>query len=79
MENCFSVAVILQQWLLSHNDYFDFERNFSKKELLEYELGYSNLGHTTFCKVCRGCSDEVNPFHVEVAKQIENNGGIAYE
>lgn len=64
---------------LSHNDYFDFERNFSKKELLEYELGYSNLGHTTFCKVCRGCSDEVNPFHVEVAKQIENNGGIAYE
>lgn len=51
------------------NDYFDFNRDFSKRELLEYELGYSRLGHTTFCKVCRGCSDEVNPFHVEVARQ----------
>lgn len=53
------------------NDYFDFNKPFSKKELLEYELGYSNLGHTTFCKVCRGCSDEVNPFHTEVAKQVK--------
>lgn len=53
------------------NDYFDFNREFSKKELMEYELGYSHMGHTSFCKVCRGCSDEVNPFHVEVAKQME--------
>lgn len=55
---------------LSRNDYFDFRLEFSKKELLEYELGYSDLGHTTFCNVCRGCSDEVNPFHTEVAKQV---------
>lgn len=54
----------------SDNDYFDFNRGFTKQELLEYELGYSNLGHTTFCEVCRGCSNEVNPFHVEVAKQV---------
>lgn len=54
----------------NENDYFDFRREFTKKELLEYELGYSNLGHTSFCKVCRGCSDEVNPFHVEVARQV---------
>ena len=56
---------------LNENDYFDFCCEFSKKELLEYELGYSHLGHTSFCRVCRGCSDESNPFHVEVAKQIE--------
>ncbi len=57
-------------WKLDENDYFDFRREFSKKELLEYELGYSHIGHTSFCKVCRGCSDEVNPFHVEVARQL---------
>lgn len=52
------------------NDYFDFETDFSKKELLEYEVGYSRLGHTTFCSVCGGCSEEVNPCQVEVAKQM---------
>ncbi len=56
---------------LNENDYFDFTKEFSKKELLEYELGFSMLGHTTFCKVCRGCSDEVNPFHTQVAKQVK--------
>lgn len=53
------------------NDYFDFNREFTKKELLEYELGYSKLGHTSFCEVCRGCSDEANNMHVEVAKQAK--------
>lgn len=52
------------------NDYFDFKKPFTKKELLEYELGFCYKGHTTFCEVCRGCSDEVNPFHTQVAKQI---------
>ena len=55
----------------NENDYFDFSKEFTKKELLEYELGFSSLGHTSFCEVCRGCSDEANPFHVEVAKQVE--------
>lgn len=54
----------------NENDYFDFTADFSKKELLEYEVGYSKLGHTTFCSVCGGCSEEVNPRQVEVAKQI---------
>ena len=54
----------------SENDYFDFTETFTKKELLEYEIGYCNLGYTSFCRVCRGCSDEVNPFHTEVARQI---------
>lgn len=58
----------------NENDYFDFRKSFSKKELLEYELGYCSLGHTTFCNVCRGGSDEANPFHTEVAKQVE--GGL---
>lgn len=53
----------------SEDDYFDFNRDFSKRELLEYELGYNKLGHTTFCNVCRGCSMEVNPCQVRVAEQ----------
>ncbi len=55
----------------NENDYFDFNRQFSKKELLEFELGYSALGHTTFCGVCGGCSEEANSRRVEVAKQVE--------
>lgn len=53
------------------NNYLDFRQRVSKKLLLEFELGYSQLGYTTFCSVCRGCSEEVNPYHVEVAKQIQ--------
>ncbi len=62
----------------SENDFFDFKSEFSKKELLEYELGFCNLGHTTFCEVCRGCSDEVNPFHTQVAKQVSDNGAFSW-
>ncbi len=58
----------------SENDYFDFNKQFSKKELLEFELGYSELGHTTFCGVCGGCSEEANSRRVEVAKQIKWEG-----
>lgn len=53
------------------NDYFDFQTDFSKRELLEYEVGYSLLGHTTFCNVCGGCSEEVNSCQVEIAKQMK--------
>ncbi len=53
----------------NENDYFDFTSTFTKKELLEYEIGYSGLGHTTFCNVCRGCSEEANPCKVAVARQ----------
>lgn len=55
----------------NENDYFDFNTDFSKQELLEYELGYSQLGRTTFCRVCGGCSEEINSCKVEVAKQIK--------
>lgn len=55
------------------NNYFDFTQNFTKRELLEFELGYSKLGHTTFCNVCMGCSEEVNQCHVPIAKQ-KNRG-----
>ena len=54
----------------NENDYMDFTKEFSKKELLEYELGYSKQGHTTFCKICFGCSEEANSRHVEIAKQM---------
>lgn len=54
----------------NENDYLDFRHEFDKKVLLEYELGYSKLGYTTFCKECNGCSEEVNQRHVPVAEQL---------
>ena len=66
--NCAAVKAGLYE--LNRNDYFDFKEDFSKKELLEYELGFSEMGHTSFCSVCQGGSEEANPYHVEVAKQI---------
>lgn len=54
----------------NENDYLDFSQEFDKKVLLEYELGYSKLGYTTFCKECNGCSEEVNQRHVPVAEQL---------
>lgn len=67
--NCAAVKAGLYN--LNENDYFDFNEDFELKELLEYELGYSKLGHTSFCSVCQGGSDEANSHHVEVAKQVE--------
>lgn len=67
--NCAAVKAGLYE--LNENDYFDFNEDFESKELLEYELGYSNLGHTSFCSVCQGGSEEANSHHVEVAKQVE--------
>lgn len=63
-------AVCAEMFSEDENDYLDFRQDFTKKELLEFELGYSRKGHTTFCNVCRGCSEEANACHVEVAKQI---------
>lgn len=54
----------------NENDYLDFSQEFDKRVLLEYELGYSKLGYTTFCKECNGCSEEVNQRHVPVAEQL---------
>lgn len=57
------------------NDYMDFRKTFTKKELLEFELGYSSIGRTTFCSVCHGCSDEANSRYIEVAKQRDGKDG----
>lgn len=70
--NCAAVKAGL--YGLNKMDYLDFSDNFSKKELLEYELGFSELGHTSFCEVCQGGSEEANPYYVEVAKQICTGG-----
>ncbi|MCX4377815.1 MAG: hypothetical protein OSJ61_16810 [Lachnospiraceae bacterium] len=52
------------------NDHFDFNK--FNKELMEYELGYGRLGHSTFCGVCRGCSEETNDMHIPVVRQIND-------
>lgn len=41
-----------------------------QKELLEFELGYSELGFLKFCTVCRGC-ERVNGRYVIAAEQME--------
>ena len=72
--NCAAVKAGLYE--LNKLDDFDFDKDFNKKELLEYELGFSQLGHTSFCSVCQGGSEEANPYHVEVAKQVCTGGAI---
>ena len=57
---------------VNENDYLDFRGEISKKEILEYEVGFSPLGRTTFCGVCRGCSVEANSTHIPVAEQMES-------
>lgn len=64
-------AVLAGMFPDDENNYLDFRRKISKKELLEFELGFSRKGHTTFCNVCRGCSEEANPCRVEVARQVK--------
>ena len=67
---CSNFAAVHTGMFSEHeNDYVDFRKGISKKELLEFELGYSSMGHTTFCKVCRGGSEEANPCTIEVARQ----------
>jgi len=57
----------------NENDYLDFRNEPTKKEILEFETGFSPLGHTTFCNVCRGLSIEANPIRVPLAKQLKAN------
>lgn len=49
------------------NDYFDLRKAVSKKELLEFDHGYSEMGYDTFCSVCRGCQSTLR---IPVAEQI---------
>ena len=54
----------------NENDFLDLRTHVSKKMIGEYEIGFSHLGHTSFCCVCGGCSVEANPHAVPVAKQV---------
>lgn len=40
------------------NDYFELLSDASKRELLEYDLGYCEKGYNTFCSVCKGCQSK---------------------
>lgn len=40
-----------------------------KKELLEYDLGFSDLGYCTLCRQCRGC-EGVNSLKTEGGRQM---------
>ena len=35
-------------------NYYDLAQDVNKKELMEFLLGYSELGYDTFCKMCNG-------------------------
>lgn len=53
------------------NDYFDLSQTTDnkKKKFLEFDLGYSEEGAVSFCRLCRGC-DSVNPLTVLAAEQM---------
>ncbi len=53
----------------NNNDFLDLRNNVSKHNIVEFELGLSILGHTTFCQVCAGGSMEANPNSIPVAIQ----------
>lgn len=55
------------------NEYFDLNQPDSerKKELLEFDAGYSELGYMPFCRYCHGCNsvnDRVIPGAIQVSR-----------
>ncbi|GHV16113.1 hypothetical protein AGMMS49938_15740 [Fibrobacterales bacterium] len=50
------------------DEYFDFNSEFNKKELMEFRLGYSQKGYVDFCKKCAGYFN--NPNVVKAAEQM---------
>ena len=53
---------------MGENDYFDLSIKFDKKELLEFEVGYSEKGFLDMCSICRG--REAGKFSIPAAEQI---------
>lgn len=56
----------------NNNDYFDLSKyNEDRKiELMEFNLGYNEIGYITYCKRCNGC-DSVNNRFTNVAEQVK--------
>lgn len=53
---------------MGENDYFDLGLEFDKKELLEFEVGYSEKGFLDMCGICRG--KEAGKFSIPAAEQM---------
>lgn len=41
------------------SDYFVLEEGMSKAELMEFDLGYNDIGYVSYCTVCRGCKSDI--------------------
>lgn len=54
------------------NDFFSLEPfdEGRKKELVRFDLGYTETGYVTYCRRCKGCF-AVNEDYTEVAEQLE--------
>lgn len=65
--NC--AAVISGMFPDDENDHLDFNKEITKNDILAFELGYTPLGHLTFCKVCQGGSEDANQNLIDVAVQ----------
>lgn len=50
------------------NETFSLYKESSKKELMEFRLGFTDKGYVEFCKNCAGYMD-INPYKVGVAEQ----------
>lgn len=53
---------------IGENDYFDLNSKFDKKELLEFEVGYSGKGFLDMCSICRG--KDAGRFSIPAAEQV---------
>lgn len=62
-------------------NYLDMRNSLTKKQILEYELGFNKNGYTNFCRFCQGGSDESNDHHIKIAEQAQGrlNSNFTYK
>ena len=66
---------------IQETDYFDLNNiggGVTKKEFIEYNLGYNEKGYMEYCKMCNGGLN-VNTHKIEVGKQIKSTKGVKKE
>jgi len=54
---------------IGQDDYFDMSKVYSKNELLEFEVGYSDKGYLDMCSICRG--KDAENYLIPAAEQVK--------
>lgn len=66
--NYSSFAEVAEKYKVKDDEYFDFNSEFNKFELVEFRFGYSKKGYVEFCKQCQGYYNNKNI--VKCAEQL---------